>query len=267
MLTFGSLFAGIGGFDLGLERAGLRCKWQVENDPTCVAVLTKHWPGVKKYGDITKVNFKKVEKVQVICGGFPCQPVSEAGRKQAEQDARWLWPEFARAIRAIRPRYALVENVPGLIVRGMGTVLRDLAALGYDAEWQMLPAAAFGAPHRRNRIFIVAYPASVGRDQGQVFGGINTQSVNQTSSRWWSGRYTNGRNGRVFSVPEFEFLQVDNGLPRRVDRRYSLFGNAIVPQVAEFVGQCVVRHATQQSFAADVLSPRESQAGSEIAHG
>ena len=161
-MRFGSLFSGIGGFDLGFERAGMECAWQVESDPFCRRVLTKHWPAVSRYGDIREINWREVESVDVVCGGFPCQPVSLAGKRLAQDDERWLWPEFARCLRALRPRYAVVENVPGLLVRGFGDVLGDLAALGYDAEWELLPAAAFGAPHLRFRVFVVAYSSGAG---------------------------------------------------------------------------------------------------------
>lgn len=156
MPTFGSLFAGIGGFDLGLERAGWTCRWQVERDRFCLRVLAKHWPDVARYGgDIATVDPGGLEPVDLICGGFPCQPVSVAGKRLAQADERWLWPEFARFVRALRPRYVLVENVPGLLVRGLGDVVGDLAACGYDSEWDCIPAAAVGAPHIRDRVWIV----------------------------------------------------------------------------------------------------------------
>ena len=155
----GSLFTGIGGFDLGLERAGFTIRWQVENDPYCNRILRKHWPRIIRYGDIRTVDWRSVEPVDLVCGGFPCQPVSVAGKRRGMADERWLWPEFARCLCVLRPRYILIENVPGLFTNGFGAVLSDLAALGYDAEWQMLSAAAFGAPHLRKRIWIVAYPS------------------------------------------------------------------------------------------------------------
>jgi len=164
MLTVGSLFAGIGGIDLGLERAGMQVEWQVENDPYCIRVLEKHWPSVKRYGDVRGVRWSKVEPVDLICGGFPCQPVSVAGSRKGDKDERWLWPEFLRAIREIRPKYALVENVPGLLSIDDGRLARgvfgDLAELGYDAEWNIISASDVGAPHLRKRIFIVAHSQS-----------------------------------------------------------------------------------------------------------
>lgn len=158
MLIFGSLFAGIGGLDLGLERAGMRCAWQVEIDDYATRVLCKHWPDVPRFRDVRSVGLHNLPAVDLICGGFPCQPHSTSGRRRAGADERDLWPEYARIIRELRPRYVLAENVPGLLSsddgRFFGAILRDLAQLGYDAEWSMLPACALGAPHTRERVFI-----------------------------------------------------------------------------------------------------------------
>lgn len=156
-LTVGSLFSGIGGLDLGLERAGMEVRWQSEVDPYCSRVLAKHWPDVPNLGDVTKVEWEHVERVDLICGGYPCQPFSLAGARRGHDDPRHLWPYFADALRVLRPRYALLENVPGHLSLGFGTVLGDLADLGYDTEWGCIPAAAVGAPHLRYRIFVVAY--------------------------------------------------------------------------------------------------------------
>lgn len=160
-LTVGSLFSGIGGLELGLERAGMSVRWQVEFDPFCQAVLAKHWPDAVRFGDVHEVGAHNLEAVDVICGGFPCQPISQAGKQLGRADERWLWPQFARIIRELRPRYVLVENVANLrsMEHGglMGEVLGDLAASGYDAEWSCIPASAVGAPHRRDRIWIVAH--------------------------------------------------------------------------------------------------------------
>lgn len=158
-----SLFTGIGGLDLGLERAGMTIAGQVEIDPWCRSILAKHWPEVPRHDDVrTCVEWWGDRAVDLVCGGFPCQPVSLAGKGLAQADSRWLWPAFADVIRALRPRYALMENVPGLLGRGLGDVLGDLAELGYDAEWDCLPAAYVGAPHIRNRVWIVAYVAGSG---------------------------------------------------------------------------------------------------------
>jgi DNA (cytosine-5)-methyltransferase 1 len=174
LLTFGELFAGIGGFSLGLERAGMTCKWQVEIDPYATAVLKKHWPEVPKHEDVRTFPPPEGEwGVDVICGGFPCQDISVAGKGAGLAGARsGLWHEFARIIGELRPRYVIVENVAALLTRGMGTVLGDLSALGYDAEWHVIPASAVGAPHRRERVWIVAYV----NDEGQSDVPFNDES-------------------------------------------------------------------------------------------
>lgn len=162
MKTVGSLFAGIGGFDLGFERAGFAIKWQVEIDEYASRVLAKHWPGVRRYGDIRAIYWGNVEFVDVLCGGFPCQPHSLAGARRASEDERDLWDEFHQAIRILGPRWVVAENVPGLLSsesgRFFGRVLGDLAASGYDAEWDCIPASACGADDLRDRVWIVAYP-------------------------------------------------------------------------------------------------------------
>lgn len=240
MLTVGSLFSGIGGIDLGLERAGMTVRWQAETDPYASAVLAKHWPTVPNLGDLTQIDWEndgldygdgivRSLHVDLLAGGFPCQPVSQAGRKLAQLDDRWLWPAFARCVRSLRPRYVLVENVPGLLVRGMGDVLGDLAADGYDCEWSGIPAAAVGAPHLRWRVFVVAHadrprlqeqrrPSPV--HQGRIFRGKQPEQ-----SDWWTTEPDVGR--------------MADGFPGRVDRLRCL-GNAVVPQVAELIGRRIL---------------------------
>jgi DNA (cytosine-5)-methyltransferase 1 len=158
-MTFGSLFSGIGGIDFGLERAGMTCRWQVENDPYAVQVLAKHWPGVKRYGDIRTVHGSELEPVDLICGGFPCQDLSQAGKQAGIEGTRsGLWFEYARLVRRLRPRYVLIENVSGLLVYdAMRRVVGELARLGYVGVWRSLRAKDFGASHERKRVFIVAY--------------------------------------------------------------------------------------------------------------
>src|SRR5262245_35260350 len=128
--TFGSLFSGIGGIDLGLERAGMECVWQCENDPYASRVLARHWPAVPNLGDAHAVRWEDVERVDLIAGGYPCQPFSVAGQRRGDADPRHLWPRFRDAVRVLRPRYALLENVPGHFSLGFGRVLGDLAELG-----------------------------------------------------------------------------------------------------------------------------------------
>ena len=169
MLTVGELFAGTGMFSLGLERAGMRVLWQVENDPWLRDVLAAHFPNAERFADVHEVGAHNLAPVDVICGGFPCQPISQAGRRRGRHDPRWLWPEFARVVRVLRPRYVLVENVDALLrpyrcPEGCGgylpalveDVAADLAAMGYVGEWASIRASDVGAPHERERVWIVA---------------------------------------------------------------------------------------------------------------
>ena len=155
-MTFGSLFSGIGGIDLGLQRAGFEIRFQVEIDPWCRRVLAKHWPDVKRYEDVRDVGADNLEAVDLIAGGFPCQPFSLAGQRRGESDDRNLWPEMRRIVDELRPRWVLAENVPGIISLYLDTVLSDLEALGYTTGAVVLPACGFDAPHIRQRLFIVA---------------------------------------------------------------------------------------------------------------
>lgn len=166
------LFSGIGGFSLGLERSGaFETVAFCEVDPFCRAVLAQRWPGVRIYDDVRLLTGDTLAgdgiAVDAICGGFPCQDLSFAGRRAGLEGARsGLWSEYARLIGEIRPRFVVVENVPGLLSLGMGAVLGDLAALGYDAVWDCVPASAVGAPHRRDRVWIVAHANGQGEHDG-----------------------------------------------------------------------------------------------------
>jgi DNA (cytosine-5)-methyltransferase 1 len=157
-LTVGSLFSGIGGLDLGLERAGMKVIWQSEIDPYACKVLSKHWPEVVNHGDIKKIKWEEIERPNVICGGYPCQPFSTAGKRRGEEDPRHLWPWVRKAISQLRPDYAILENVRGHLSMGGLSVIGELASIGYDCEWRVVSAASVGANHRRDRIIIVAYP-------------------------------------------------------------------------------------------------------------
>jgi DNA (cytosine-5)-methyltransferase 1 len=172
----GSLFAGIGGFDLGFERAGFKTVWQVEINEYCRKVLARHFPDAERYADIRECGAHNLKPVDVICGGFPCQDISNAGlRAGIDGERSGLWFHMHRVIRELRPRFVVVENVAALLGRGMGRVLGDLSEIGYDAEWQIISAADVGAPHLRERIWVVAYPkrdrlqaGGSGRDSGDA---------------------------------------------------------------------------------------------------
>ena len=157
ILTFGSLFAGIGGFDLGFERAGFECRWQVEIDDYATKILEKHWPKVHRERDIRECNSGNLERVDCIIGGFPCQDISYAGRGAGLAGERsGLFFEAVRLVRELQPRAVVLENVAALLTRGLDRVLGTLAEIGYDAQWHCIPAAAVGAPHIRDRVFIIA---------------------------------------------------------------------------------------------------------------
>ena len=159
-MKFGSLFSGIGGFDLGFERAGMECAWQCEIDPKASEVLAKHWPDVKRYTDVRKIGKYNLEPVDVICGGFPCQDLSIAGKRAGFAGSRsGLWFEFARIIDELEPGWVVIENVPGLLSSNSGkdfaVLLRWLVERGYGVCWRILDSQYFGVPQRR-RVFVVA---------------------------------------------------------------------------------------------------------------
>lgn len=250
--TFGSLFSGIGGMDLGLETAGMTCRWQVEIDPFCQSILQKHWPNVTRYKDVKHVGANNLERVDLICGGFPCQPHSVAGSRAASQDERDLWPEFMRIIRELAPRWVVAENVRGLLSsengRFFGNILRDLAQSGYDAEWEVLPASAFGAPHNRERTIFIAYPYSEFMEGRYVFGDCPPESRQEAYL---------GQSGGVDGTALWEkaisdLCREDDGLPAGLDQtsarkhrrfRLKVLGNAVVPQIFTWIGSRILVNA------------------------
>lgn len=189
--TFGSLCSGIGGMDLGLDRSGMRIKWQVELDPFRQHILAKHWPDVPRFGDIRGVGRHNLSPVDLICAGFPCQPFSNAGKQRGDKDDRYLWPEVLRVIAELRPAWVLLENVPGIIKLALDTVLSDLEAAGYEAAPLVIPACAVGAPHRRDRVWIVAYADSYRRrpDNGR---GVVYDADRDSAGRIWQAQQQPG---------------------------------------------------------------------------
>jgi DNA (cytosine-5)-methyltransferase 1 len=235
-----SLFAGIGGIELGLERAGMTTVGQVELDPYCLSVLAHHWPEVPRHDDVRTApewwTSEPRPRVDVVAGGFPCQPFSSAGLRNGTGDTRWGWPWMADVIRTVRPRYVLVENVAALVrdQAAFGWLLADLADLGFDAEWSVLRASDVGAPHRRERLFLVAHPTvSDGQDQGATAG--EAPSWHQPGG---SGLSTD-RGARWLPEPTVD--RVAYGVPRRlVHPPLHALGNAVVPQIAEHLGRLIV---------------------------
>lgn len=236
-LTFGSLFCGIGGLDLGLERAGMQCSWQVELDPFCQRVLAKHWPNVRRHDDVRTFPPSDSDDwwVDLICGGFPCQDVSGAGPKVGLTGARsGLWFQYTRIIRELQPRFVLVENVADLLARGMDRVLGDLAELGFNAEWSVLPACAMGAPHTRERVFIVAYANSLNGQKG-----LRLFQDRPRSDECGDGGEMPGSWLEAYT----DATGVADGIPDWMDRNRSI-GNAVVPQVAEWIGRRIMEAAS-----------------------
>ena len=257
-LTVGSLFSGIGGLDLGLERAGMRVIWQSEIDPYASRVLAKHWKDVPNHGDIKQIDWSSIERPDVICGGYPCQPFSQAGHRRGADDPRHLFPWVLEAISRLRPRYAILENVRGHLSMGGTEVIGNLASIGYDTEWRVVSAASVGAPHLRERIVIIAYPDSSHAPNGRQCEAVQEAGYGWADERSRSERDTGkiglGSTGKtsIFGGTPIErnsywqdqpsVGRVADGVSHRVDRLRGL-GNAVVPQVAEFVGRLVVAHA------------------------
>lgn len=223
-MKFVSLFAGIGGIDLGLERAGHTCVGQVEIDPYAQKVLARHWPTTPRISDVRDFHGHEFGHFDLLAGGYPCQPFSHAGDQQGATHEHHLWPEVERIIRVTRPRFVLLENVVGHLSIGFDQVLADLAALGYDATWDCIPASAVGAPHQRYRLWMVAYPDSYSEPACPIDAEA-LWSAPPASVRWpeWT--------------PDPATLGMDDGVSRGMDRRrLTALGNAVVPAVAELIG-------------------------------
>ncbi len=232
-MKFISFFAGIGGIDLGLERAGHECVGQVEIDPYCIKVLEKHWPDVQRWKDITKLTGTELPEAELWTGGFPCQDISQLGTRTALAGERsGLFWSLAKAIRVVRPKYLLLENVAALLDRGMGEIQGEMASIGYDSEWDCLPAGAFGANHLRTRVFVVAYPK---RDSitSAIFSPPPPCGIQSGKLR---------RNGFIYvpgthwATGEPRLSEMADGVPNW-PRIVSAYGNAVAPQVAEWIGR------------------------------
>jgi DNA (cytosine-5)-methyltransferase 1 len=236
-MKFGSLFSGVGGMDLGLERAGMECAWQVEIDPFCRKILAKHWKDVPKYDDVRTVGKHNLELVDLIAGGFPCQDISVASSTRSGLDGErsGLWNEHKRIIRLLRPRYALIENSSALLNRGLDRILCDLAAIGYDAEWEVIRASDVGAPHRRERLFIVAY---TNKSDGQARMGAKQDGARKVFKGGNSQRFP------IWLQTADSFIGMDDGISSRLyESRVGGIGNAVVPQIAEYIGRRIIGSA------------------------
>jgi DNA (cytosine-5)-methyltransferase 1 len=278
-VTYGSLFAGIGGIDLGFDRAGMECRWQVEMDEHALKVLEKHWKGVHRERDVRECGKHNLEEVEVIAAGFPCQDISYAGRGAGlDGDRSGLFFEVARLVCELRPKVVVLENVVALRTRGLDRVLGTLGEIGYDAEWHCIPAAAFGASHIRDRIFILGYadstlikrgclPCGVQEEEsntdcggscGDASEGLvlpNTDSVGQPRQREFiESMYPkeNGEEETIIPVPGSipQVWETEPGMGRVVDgvsprshrHRLKQLGNAVCPPVAEFIGRKIMEN-------------------------
>jgi DNA (cytosine-5)-methyltransferase 1 len=270
------LFSGIGGFSLGLERAGMRTIAFCEIEPYCRAVLAKRWPGVPIHSDVRELSLPR-GFADVICGGFPCQDISFAGDGAGLAGARsGLWAEFFRTIAQVRPAWAIIENVSALRSRGLEAVLRQLTTIGYDAEWHCIPASAVGAPHQRDRVWIIAYPCSDSHEprlegwlreelrecarelsaralgapvpDADVAGQQQHAQLNGSPispEQGPRGHDIDRRSCPSWWSSESGIQRVADGVPSRVDRLRAL-GNAVVPQIPEIIGRAIIAWEQQQ---------------------
>jgi len=239
------MFSGIGGFSLGLERTGgFETVAFCEIEPFPRRVLAKHWPGVPCYEDVTKLTGDILARdgiaVDVITGGFPCQDISVAGKQAGigEGTRSGLWSEIVRLIGELSPSFVIVENVANLLSgpserRGgwFGRILGDLAECGYDAEWENIPASALGAPHRRERVWIVAYPYQ----DRCVISDITARRLHQAESTLiWKPFRANDNSIRVQELAGI--CSDDDGLPEEL----GAYGNSVVPQIPELIGRAIL---------------------------
>jgi DNA (cytosine-5)-methyltransferase 1 len=243
------LFSGLGGFSLGLERTGVfKTVAFCEIEPFCRRVLANHWPKVPCYDDVRTLTAERLAAdgiaVDVITGGFPCQDISWAGDGRGLAGERsGLWSEIARLVGELRPDYVLVENVAALLHRGIETVCGDLARIGYDAEWSTVSACAVGAPHMRQRVFIVAYPDSEHGRPRLRHPAPRADGALQEIDRFARAR---ARWRARLAHPSALYGGAD-GVPFGLERNRAI-GNSVAPDVAELIGRAIL--ASEQARAA-----------------
>lgn len=245
MKTHLDLFSGIGGFSLGLERTKkIKTVAFCEIDTHAKQILKKHWPNVICHDDVTKIKGIDFGAIDIITGGFPCQDLSTAGKKAGIIAGKrsGLWSEMHRIICEIRPRFAIMENVTGLLIgeRGqwMGKLLADLAEIGYNAQWHRISVADIGGCHERKRVWIVAYPNKIRWDDAQeIFDKITLQVSNQRPSRQAMAILASCKQVKLSEI--LHDHRKDDGLSSAVDRVERL-GNTIHPKIAEIIGNVIV---------------------------
>lgn len=233
-MTHGSLFSGVGGFELGAKWAGIPTLWNCEIEDYQQKVLKKNFPDVEQYKDITKTT--GLRHVDIVSGGFPCQDISVAGKGKGIRGERsGLWSEMYRVVGEVRPKYVIVENSPALVVSGFERVLRDLSEIGYDAEWQCISNHAFGYPHRRERLYVIAYPREIGL-QGIVRDDGGFDSIFQQWSSDIHVACTLAK--RILEMPACSHIRNGDGFPDWV-HRVGAIGNAVNPCVAKYLFECI----------------------------
>lgn len=246
------LFSGIGGFSLGLERTGgFETVAFCEIDEAPRRVLAKHWPEIICYHDVRELTAARlasdgIAKVGILTGGFPCQDLSSSGKQAGINGARsGLWSEIVRLVGELRPDFLIVENVSALLNGEGGAwfsrVLGDLAAVGFNAEWQCIPTSYVGLPHSRDRVFIVAYPECFGclrLDEG--IKRFRPKVYMESLGPWWSDQIKLLPTvGELFSEPSSDIVRNDDGLSEGLDRLKGA-GNSISPQIAELIGYVIL---------------------------
>lgn len=242
-MKIGSLFSGIGGLELGLERSGLgHTIWQVEQDEYCRSTLARHWPNAKRYNDVRDIKGKKLPYADVICGGFPCQDVSSAGTRQGLTGSRsGLWREYARIVRECTPTWVVVENVASGANLWFDTVVCDLEKLNYDTLPIPVQADWLGAPYTRARIFVLARrrePSYAYGDRQPIFT-VNAEASGASEVGQIPGHEGEGVSARhPWCPPQPEVADMVPRVPGRVAGQRAL-GNCVVPLCAEVVGWIV----------------------------
>jgi DNA (cytosine-5)-methyltransferase 1 len=237
------LFSGIGGFALAAQWAGIETVAFCEIDKFCHKVLNKNFPGIPIHDDIKTLNGENYAGIDIITGGYPCQPFSTAGKRKGADDPRHLWPEMFRIIRQARPTWVVCENVAGHVSMGLDKVLSDMEGINYTGQPIIIPACAKDAPHERKRVWIVFHADSVNAAGIERPIGENFQA-----EKWETTQSEQERNYRFVELEPRAItprpttyagaLRILDGIPNRVDRCKSL-GNAIVPQVAYEILRCI----------------------------
>lgn len=231
-----SLFSGIGGIDLAAHWSGMQTVAFVEKNKFCQQVLAKHWPNVPIFDDVKTLTKDDIsESIDIISGGFPCQPFSVAGKQLGGEDDRYLWPEFARLIEEFRPSWIVGENVVGIIELALDYVLADLERIGYSSRTFVIPACAVGAKHERQRVFIVGFNPD--RSYANRKRNVRKQSYdiekrkgkeNIQERHQWQHELGAVNDAQKFTTYAGAMREL-HGIPQRMDRLKSL-GNAVVPQ-------------------------------------